>query len=426
VPTDLSDPYLKDWKFADNSPLYCGDLDHKYKPGDSPSNAWQTSFGEWRYYDAYGEVYFSNDFKSWDVADGKFPGGICQDFYELPRVCDGCSADVSSSIDTLQPTHARLGSTTWQLMAYDEGSPGEAGTVQGTSYASVALFSELDVEDLTDFGTLYCPKSFLDPIKQRRLMYGWNRGGCQGMGAGCKGSTQSLLREVTYDPRLGMLNFYPIQEYEELRGNVLAQLGPMKLNGEVSLQLPPFVANQSEVLLRFELPSEPVRFGVRLLTGVCKENPRSIPWCTPGDAIGNEFFVDWVPAPEKDTAAWSVIAGSNRSSTPPMGAKDQLGHVPILSTDKNFEMKIYIDRTYAEAFLAGGRLAMVTPLQGASLYRPGLFLSNNTEQGIEIFASKPNKVKIASATVWEMGQIWKNVTTHDLGDESLTNNVFAV
>merc|ERR1712048_867131 len=107
----------------------------------------------------------------------------------------------------------------------------------------------------------------------------------------------------------------------------------MQLNGDLALQLPPFVANQSEVLLRFELPSEPVRFGVRVLTGVCKPMSKtSSAWCTPGHPIGTEFFIDWVPAPEKGAAAWSVLAGSNRSSTPPMGQKDQTGHVPVLST----------------------------------------------------------------------------------------------
>jgi hypothetical protein len=62
------------------------------------------------------------------------------------------------------------------------------------------------------------PKSFVDPVKHRRLQYGWVIDGkyvgqedgylldvTTGKNLTLKSNHQSLLREVTYDPRLGML-----------------------------------------------------------------------------------------------------------------------------------------------------------------------------------------------------------------------------
>ena len=93
TPTNLSDPYLTDWKW-DAEPLYCGNATNDLTPFDAPSGAWETDLKQWQYVDGKGNVFVSDDGVTWRgalPAGGKqFPGGAVSDFFELPRVCDGC------------------------------------------------------------------------------------------------------------------------------------------------------------------------------------------------------------------------------------------------------------------------------------------------------------------------------------------------
>merc|ERR1712151_161976 len=78
---------------------------------------------------------------------------------------------------------------------------------------------------------------------------------------------------------------------------------------------------------------------------------------------------------------------------------------------------VYVDHTVCEAFFAGGRFAMVTQVPAGGLL-PGI-MGNNTEQGVELFASVPGVVTVQTATVWQMDNIWNNVQTHDRdGDQA--------
>merc|ERR1712187_743107 len=116
-----------------------------------------------------------------------------------------------------------------------------------------------------------------------------------------KGSTQSLLREVTYDPRLGILYFYPIEEYVKLRKQVLASLPkPTYLGKVLALTTPATLANQSEIRVRFKIPLVAVRFGVRVMAGTCKGRPQD--QCKAGVRFGTEFFIDYIP-PTVDRAS---------------------------------------------------------------------------------------------------------------------------
>ena len=180
------------------------------------------------------------------------------------------------------------------------------------------------------------------------------------------------------------------------------------------LDVPPLLANQSQVRVTFERPKQSVRFGVRVMTGVCGPKPTpSTKWCTPGDRFYTEFFVDYKPAPSADDAAWGVTVGSNRSTVPPVNPKlvNQVGTMPVLKSDDEIEIRVYVDQTVCEAFFARGRVAVTTQVPLGGLL-PG-YLGNNTEQGVELFASRPGVVTFKDAAVWKMGQIWRDVRTHD-------------
>jgi len=309
------------------------------------------------------------------------------------------------------------GAKEWTLYAYIEGAAGTTGTLTETHASTVAEAGSLGCDSLSDHGGFYVPKSFLDPVKRRRIMYGWSQpAGVNGVGERYKGSTQSLLREVTYDPRLGMLYFYPIEEYSQLRSKVLAKSSsPFTLSKVMVLATPANLANQSEVRVRFKIPTVAVRFGVRVMTGTCTGGPHDE--CTAGAPFGTEFFIDYKPPAVAAAAAWAVTVGSNRSTVPPQNGKatPQSGAMAILRNEKEIELLVYVDQTVCEAFFAGGRFAMVTQVPAGGLL-PG-FMGNNSDQGVELFASVPGVVEVEAATVWQMGNIWNDVRTHDRDEE---------
>merc|ERR1719181_2253447 len=71
-------------------------------------------------------------------------------------------------------------------------------------------------EVMIDHGALYASKDFYDPVKERRINWGWARVP--------PASTQTLPREVTWNPELQILVHSPIEEQEQLRAGVIGSL----------------------------------------------------------------------------------------------------------------------------------------------------------------------------------------------------------
>ena len=408
TPANLSDPFLVDWVW-DPEPLYCGTPTNGIKPFDAPTSAWRTTLGQWMYQDGIGGVYVSDDGKVWRGAQGKFLGGMVTDFFPLPRTCDGCGSGTDPSAPLLSPapatsiasggpTHVHEAANMYSLVVLTPGTKkDEAGnlTVVTDGGATVANASGLGLVPRCDHGTYGFPKTFWDPVKGRRLQYGWVMGGkfegeedgtllgVDGRNLTRKANHQSLLREVTYDPRLGMLYFTPVEELRQLRGSILAQvatpttipaaLGPRAVGGVLPLPVPPLWANQSEVRVVFAVPTKAAVFGVRVLAKLddcvhppCKPVPRDM--LSPGMS----FSVAFTPAPVRPgaaqgsgddgamggaaaTTAWNITVGEGVDRSTHMPAGHGTGSMPMLSTDTQIEIVLYVDQVVVEAYFAGGR-----------------------------------------------------------------------
>ena len=443
TPANLSDPWLVDWVW-DEEPLYCGSSQNKLRPFDAPTSAWKTTLDQWMYQDGAGGVYVSDDGKEWRGAVGTFDHGMVTDFFPLPPVCAGCGDDRSQAGSVTTPTHVHEWANTYRFNVLTPGTKkDEAGSTAWVSDggATVVNASGLGVRLVCDHGTFGFPKTFWDPVNNRRLQYGWSMNGAfvgqedsylvdafTGRNISLKGNHQSLLREVTYDPRLGQLYFSPVQELALLRKEVLGQLdtpteipmaGAPHVGGVLSIDTPRLLANQSEIRVSFSIPTKAVTFGVRAMaaldvaacarTGVCP--PRDL--FSPGEA----FSFGFIP-PSAGSKAWSVVAG---------GAADRTTHVPqgpgssmmaMLSTDNQIDLVLYVDHVRVEAYYMNGRYANTQAVQPASFLvstrgdGSGRVVGNNTWQGVEIFANDTG-VTVLNATVWRMGDAYADVATHD-------------
>ena len=294
------------------------------------------------------------------------------------------------------PTHVHEGGNNYQLVHFTPGAArDEAGTVSAVADGGATIASAAAFEGFVprcDHGSFGFPKSFEDPVKRRRLQYGWVRGpGLQGEDDATLGSTglslksnhQSLLREVTYDPRLGMLNFFPIDELALLRGKRLAAILPgtrVPAGGVLPLGGPDThggAANQSEIRVSFAVPRSAVTLGVRVMCG--------------SDGVGFDVAVDFVPPAAPGAQSWAVQAGGQT--------------LPLLATDEAIELALFVDHTVVEAFFMRGRLAMTSHF-AQGLLQPG----NNSQQSVEIFATGGPGARVLNASMWAVSDIWDPAT----------------
>jgi len=323
--------------------------------GRDPSTAWQTPAGEWRLTTFDTMIMGSMDFKTW-YRIGKQPGfpvGECPSFFPLPRNTPGAGP---APAGVKVPTHvhkASHGGKDWmQVGTYTAGPPRSNGNW-------TALLDEVKI----DAGNFYASKDFYDPVKGRRINWGW--------ATVPPASTQTLPREVTWHPELQQLVYSPVEEQASLREGVIGTLQskPLTANVSTSLNLPRQTGNQSEIQVSFALPASAVRLGVNVMVD------------SQSKVEGSEFFIDFAPADNNGAAKVQVGSG---------GITDMLS---LLPTDKTINLSLYVDQTFTEAFWMGGRVAMTIVTK-----------SSGGNDDVTISANQPGIT--VSATAWKVGSIW--------------------
>ena len=346
VPADPDDPLQTNWTkdvFTVNPIVN--------NTGRDPSTAWKTPSGEWRLTTFDTMIMGSMDFKTWYRIGNQpgFPVGECPSFFPLPRTTPGAGAAPAGAPTPTHVHKASHGGKDWmQVGTYVAGPPKSNGNW-------TALLPEVKI----DAGNFYASKDFYDPVKGRRINFGW--------ATVPPASTQTLPREVTWHPELQQLVYSPVEEQDSLRGSVIGSLKGEVLDANVStsLQLPKQAGNQSEIRVSFERPTAAVRLSVHVMA----DAQRSIE--------GTEFFVEYVPS------ASTVQVGSG-------GTTDTLS---LLPGDETINVTLYVDNTFTEAFWMDGRVAMtiVTATSGGN-------------DDVTVGASQPGIT--ATATAWEVGSIW--------------------
>ena len=377
-----------------------------------------------QYQDGRGNVFVSDDDgkRQWRGAIGKFPGGTVCDFFPLPRVCDGCATSPAEHVDTLAraPTHVHEAANGYKFLVHTPGTkPDESGAI--TILPPSGAAADLGVAAKCDHGRFGFPKTFVVPGSSphsppRRLQYGWVQGaGLQGqedatwMGLSLKNNHQSLLREVTYDPRLQMLNFQPTPEMRQLRRQVLSSIAtatPVPPHGVIELPTPPLLANQSEVRVTFAMPTTRVNFGVRVMTDCVPGGGGGGPACPPLGSVGMEYALSFAP-PEQHLSGevFNATVGKGANGVP---AGFGVSPLPLLTSETTLELVVFVDHSVIEVFWQRGRIVMTDHVDSKLFAAPP---SLNPVQGVQIWASGPG-VTVLNATVWRLADTWSNVTTH--------------
>jgi beta-fructofuranosidase len=209
VPEDPTDPLQTNW----TKDGLVGSLTGFVNPivnntGRDPSTAWKTPSGEWRLTSYGSQVVGSMDFKQWyRVGQQKaFPAGECPSFFPLPKSTPGAGG-APAGAET--PTHVYKvshGGKDWMMVGtYVAGPPKQLGSFTATKGVP-------NTETLIDSGALYASKDMYDPVKQRRINWGWAKIAFGERSTNTwDSSAHTLAREVTWHPELQQLVYSPIE-----------------------------------------------------------------------------------------------------------------------------------------------------------------------------------------------------------------------
>merc|ERR1712060_661311 len=108
-------------------------------------------------------------------------------------------------------------------------------------------------------GAFYASKDFFDPVKKRRINWGWAR-------TAGPTNVQTMPREITWHPELQQLVFTAVEEQDSLRAKKIGDFsGTLESGTASSLHLPKYVGNQSEVMVSFSRPASDATLGVKVM-----------------------------------------------------------------------------------------------------------------------------------------------------------------
>ena len=359
-PKNASDPLYVEWEKPSMNPI----VNNTQR---DPSTAWKSKYGEWRLTSYDTNSYGSKDFIHW-YKIGKQPGfpvGECPSFFELPRIIvSKKQTNINNNNNNNNPTHVHKcshGGKDWmQFGTWEDGKPGEPGT-----------WSNIGKEVLIDQGNFYASKDFYDPVKKRRINWGWAQVS--------PGSTLTLGREVVYNEELEQLEYLPLDEQKDLRMKQLTNIDkPQTMEGWTMLSnndWPSDAGKQIEIVTSISISTAMKatgKFGIVVMTGDVATNTNGV-----------YFYIDnCMKIYENENINCSVGAMEQ-------GTNKQLFHdvLYISKTEAAIELRIFVDQTFHEAYWQNGRVAMTVnnPQQGDQLVENDVaFRSDGNDELLEV------------------------------------------
>jgi len=188
-PKNLSDPFLREWVKPDYNPIISPDSGINASAFRDPTTAWLGPDKHWRLLvgsrvddKGLAVLYRSRDFKRWVKAHHPLHSGLtgmweCPDFF--PVAVHGGSRHHRRGVDTAELHDRALAEEVKYVLKvsldmtryeyYTVGSYDHATD----RYTPDAGFRDNDYGLRYDYGDFYASKSFYDPAKRRRILWGW-------------------------------------------------------------------------------------------------------------------------------------------------------------------------------------------------------------------------------------------------------------
>ncbi|XP_063946686.1 beta-fructofuranosidase, insoluble isoenzyme 3 isoform X2 [Daucus carota subsp. sativus] len=261
VPANYSDPFLREWIKPDNNPLVTAHSENSSAFRD-PTTAWFDG-GHWkmlvgsrRKHRGMAYLYRSRDFMNWAKSPhplhSKANTGMweCPDFYPVAQESTK-GLDTSERGENIKHVlKVSLDETRYEY--YTIGTYDRVKDRYVPDNTSVDGWAGLRY----DYGNFYASKTFFDPLKNRRILWGWANESDTRDDDVKKGwaGVQLIPRTVLLDPSGRQLIQWPIEELEQLRG-ARVQMGKQKINEGDHVEVKGITAAQADVDATFSFES---------------------------------------------------------------------------------------------------------------------------------------------------------------------------
>ncbi|CAJ1884972.1 unnamed protein product [Sphenostylis stenocarpa] len=264
VPEDLKDPYLRKWVKPDKfNPFLVADKGVNGSAFRDPTTAWRSKDGHWKILvgsrredRGMAYLYRSKDFRKWVRAKHPLHSSSntgmweCPDFYPvslkdklgLDASVDGSHVKhvLKNSLDVTRYEYYTVGTYIQEMDKYVPDKTSEDGW-RGLRY---------------DYGNFYASKSFFDPSKNRRVIWGWANESDSAQDDTRKGwaGIQAIPRTVWLDSSGRQLVQWPVEELNNLRGKEISMKNQKLQKGDI-VEVKGITAAQADVEVTFSISS---------------------------------------------------------------------------------------------------------------------------------------------------------------------------
>ncbi|GMN39445.1 hypothetical protein TIFTF001_008678 [Ficus carica] len=266
IPKNISDPYLREWIKPDNNPLVFPDAGVNASAFRDPTTAWWGKDGHWRILvggrrrnRGMAHLYRSKDFLYWVKAKHPLHSQVktgmweCPDFFPVSKSGkNGLDWSVLGD-DTKHVFKVSLDVTRFEYYTLGTYFPGKGRYFPGKDRyvpdnTSVDGWAGLRY----DYGNFYASKTFYDPAKKRRILWGWANESDSVSDDVKKGwaGIQAIPRTLWLDSNGKQLIQWPIEEIETLRGHKV-KVTNTKLKKGDHFEIKGITAAQADVEVTF-------------------------------------------------------------------------------------------------------------------------------------------------------------------------------
>ncbi|TVU29873.1 hypothetical protein EJB05_21462, partial [Eragrostis curvula] len=259
-PKNSSDPLLREWvKPAGLNPIAVPEPGINATQFRDPTTAWLAD-GHWRmlvggvrYDRGLAFVYRSRDFKRWVRAKHPLHSALtgmweCPDFYPV------AGAGQQNGLDTSEAGVKHVLKNSLDRTRYDYYTVGKYDKDKDRYVPDDPNGDQHRMR--YDYGNFYASKTFYDPVKRRRILWGWANESDSVTDDRAKGwaGIQAIPRKIWLDPSGKQLLQWPIEEVEKLRGKPVSVGGKVVKPGQ-HFEVTGLGANQADVEVSFEVSS---------------------------------------------------------------------------------------------------------------------------------------------------------------------------
>ncbi|XP_055807738.1 beta-fructofuranosidase, insoluble isoenzyme 1-like isoform X2 [Solanum dulcamara] len=412
IPADVSDPLLRKWIKPDDNPLIVADKSINKTQFRDPTTAWLGRDGHWRMlvgsarrHRGVAILYRSRDFLKWTKAQHPLHTSVktgnweCPDFFPVSlNHTDG----LDTSVDGENVKHVLKASL--EVTRFDYYTIGTYDTKKDRYIPDDTMIDGWKGLRL-DYGNFYASKTFYDPSKNRRILWGWaNESDAAPKDSAKKGwaGIQAIPRKLWLDPSGKQLVQWPVEELESLRKKKV-ELRNHNLDKGEMVEVEGITAAQADVEVTFSFSSlknaeefDP-SWADLYAQDVC-----AIRGSTVQGGLGpfglltlsSENLEEYTPVffrvfKVQDKYKVLMCSDASRSTlrnNSKMYKPSFAGFVDVDLSDKKLSLRSLIDHSVIESFGAGGKTCITSRVYPAlAIYNEAhLFVFNNGTETITI------------------------------------------